>query len=48
MHSDSSMAELLDENQRANTIVVYNYQEELAELKRRREQSLAGGGAVGG
>ena len=27
--------ELLEENQRANTIIAYNYQEELAELKRR-------------
>ena len=27
--------ELLEENQRANTLIVYNYQEELAELKRR-------------
>jgi SNF2 family DNA or RNA helicase len=30
--------ELLEENQRANTIIVYNYQEELAELKRRYKQ----------
>ena len=28
------LEELLDENQHANTIIVYNYQEELAELKR--------------
>jgi hypothetical protein len=34
-HKFDRLAELLDENQRANTIVVYNYQEELAELKRR-------------
>ena len=27
--------ELLEENQRANTIIAYNYQEELAELRRR-------------
>jgi SNF2 family DNA or RNA helicase len=27
--------ELLEENQRANTIIAYNYKEELAELKRR-------------
>ena len=26
---------MLEENQRANTLIVYNYQEELAELKRR-------------
>ena len=34
-HKFDRLAELLDENQRANTIIVYNYQEELAELKRR-------------
>lgn len=34
-HKFDRLAELLEENQRANTIVVYNYQEELAELKRR-------------
>jgi len=34
-HKFDRLAELLDENQRANTIVVYNYQEELAELRRR-------------
>ena len=34
-HKFERLAELLDENQRANTIVVYSYQEELAELKRR-------------
>ena len=34
-HKFDRLAELLDENQRANTIVVYSYQEELAELKRR-------------
>ena len=34
-HKFDRLEELLDENQRANTIVVYNYQEELAELKRR-------------
>jgi SNF2 family DNA or RNA helicase len=34
-HKFDRLVELLDENQRANTIVVYNYQEELAELKRR-------------
>jgi SNF2 family DNA or RNA helicase len=35
LHKFERLEELLDENQRANTIVVYNYQEELAELKRR-------------
>jgi len=30
----------LDENQRANTLVVYNYQEELAELQRRYPHAL--------
>jgi SNF2 family DNA or RNA helicase len=34
-HKFDRLAELLDENQRANTIVVYNYKEELAELLRR-------------
>lgn len=34
-HKFDLLADLLDENQRANTIVVYNYKEELAELKRR-------------
>ncbi len=34
-HKFERLAELLDENQRANTIIVYSYQEELAELKRR-------------
>ena len=34
-HKFERLAELLDENQRANTILVYSYQEELAELKRR-------------
>lgn len=34
-HKFERLTELLDENQRANTIVVYSYQEELAELKRR-------------
>jgi len=33
-HKFDRLAELLEENQRANTIVVYNYQEELAELRR--------------
>lgn len=34
-HKFDRLDELLEENQRANTIVVYNYLEELAELKRR-------------
>jgi SNF2 family DNA or RNA helicase len=34
-HKFDRLAELLDENQRSNTIVVYGYLEELAELKRR-------------
>jgi SNF2 family DNA or RNA helicase len=35
LHKFERLEELLDENQHANTIIVYNYQEELAELKRR-------------
>ena len=34
-HKFDRLKELLDENQHANTIIVYQYQEELAELKRR-------------
>jgi SNF2 family DNA or RNA helicase len=34
-HKFDRLEDLLAENQRANTLVVYNYQEELAELKRR-------------
>ena len=34
-HKFDRLEELLDENQHANTIVVYNYKEEEAELKRR-------------
>jgi hypothetical protein len=34
-HKFDRLEELLAENQRANTIVAYSYQEELAELKRR-------------
>jgi len=33
-HKFERLQELLDENQRENTIIVYNYKEELAELKR--------------
>jgi len=39
-HKFDRLAELLEENQRANTIVVYNYQEELAELRRRFPQAV--------
>ena len=35
LHKFERLEELLDENQHANTIVAYTYQEELAELKRR-------------
>ena len=38
-HKFDLLEEVLDENQRANTIVVYNYKEELAELKRRYPQA---------
>jgi SNF2 family DNA or RNA helicase len=34
-HKFDRLEELLDENQHANTLLVYQYQEELAELKRR-------------
>jgi SNF2 family DNA or RNA helicase len=34
-HKFDRLEELLAENQRANTIVFYNYQEEIAELRRR-------------
>lgn len=34
-HKFNALDDLLEENQHANTIVVYQYQEELAELKRR-------------
>jgi SNF2 family DNA or RNA helicase len=34
-HKFDRLEELLEENQRANTLVAYTYQEELAELKRR-------------
>jgi len=34
-HRFESLQELLDENQHANTLLIYNYKEELAELKRR-------------
>jgi SNF2 family DNA or RNA helicase len=35
VHKFQRLEELLDENQHANTLLVYQYQEELAELKRR-------------
>jgi SNF2 family DNA or RNA helicase len=37
-HKFDRLEELLNENQRANTIIVYQFQEELAELKRRYRQ----------
>jgi SNF2 family DNA or RNA helicase len=37
-HKFDRLEELLDENQHANTLLVYQYQEELAELKRRFKQ----------
>ena len=37
-HKFNALDDLLDENQHANTIVVYQYQEELAELRRRYSQ----------
>ena len=37
-HKFDLLDEILEENQRANTIIVYNYKEELAELKRRYPQ----------
>ena len=39
-HKFDRLDELLEENQRANTLVVYNFQEELAELKRRYPQAV--------
>jgi SNF2 family DNA or RNA helicase len=47
-HKFELLAELLDENQHANTIVVYNFKEELAELKRRypKAQTLDDADAV--
>ncbi len=37
-HKYDLLKEVLEENQHANTIIVYNYKEELAELKRRYPQ----------
>ena len=39
-HKFDMLDDILQENQRANTIVVYNYQEELNELKRRYPQAV--------
>jgi SNF2 family DNA or RNA helicase len=38
-HKFDLLDEILNENQHANTIIVYNYKEELAELKRRYPQA---------
>ena len=38
LHKFNALDDLLEENQHANTIVVYQYQEELAELRRRYSQ----------
>lgn len=38
-HKFDALDDLLQENQRANTIIVYQYQEELAELKRRHKHA---------
>jgi len=38
-HKFDMLEDILQENQHANTIVVYNYQEELRELKRRYPQA---------
>jgi SNF2 family DNA or RNA helicase len=37
-HKFDMLDDILEENQRANTLIIYNYQEELAELKRRYPQ----------
>ena len=39
MHKFELIEEILNENQRDNTIIVYNYKEELAELQRRYPQA---------
>ena len=48
-HKLERLDELLEENQHANTILVYNFDEELAELRRRYKQlsTLDDDGAVG-
>jgi SNF2 family DNA or RNA helicase len=46
-HKFDALEDLLSENQHANTLIVYNYQEELAELKRRfRITTLDDAGAI--
>ena len=47
-HKFDRLDELLQENQRANTIIAYNYKEELAELKRRypKAQTLDDAGVI--
>jgi len=47
-HKFDALEDLLSENQHANTLIVYNYQEELAELKRRlpRLVTLDDAGAI--
>jgi SNF2 family DNA or RNA helicase len=39
-HKFDALDDLLQENQRANTIIAYNYKEELAELKRRYRHAV--------
>ena len=39
-HKFDALDDLLQENQRANTIIAYNYREELAELKRRYKHAV--------
>jgi len=39
-HKFDALDDLLQENQRANTIIAYNYKEELAELKRRYKHAV--------
>ena len=39
-HKFDALDDLLQENQRANTIIAYTYKEELAELKRRYKQAV--------
>jgi SNF2 family DNA or RNA helicase len=39
-HKFDALEDLINENQRANTIIAYNYKEELAELKRRYKHAV--------
>jgi len=39
-HKFDALEELLEENQRTNTIIFYNFKEELAELKRRYPKAI--------